>query len=47
MEVDVVERGPGSRCSVKGSGESALDVERGDVDTLGTANADCSARSGV
>ena len=38
MEVDVVERGPGSRCSVK-VGESSLDVERGDVDTLGTANA--------
>ena len=38
MEVDVVERGPGSRCSVK-VGESALDVERGDVDALGTAHA--------
>jgi len=38
MEVDVVERGPGSRCSVK-VGESMLDVERGDVDTLGTASA--------
>ena len=38
MEVDVVERGPGSRCSVK-VGESALDVERGDVDGLGTAHA--------
>ena len=38
MEVDVVERGPGSRCTVK-VGESALDVERGDVDALGTAHA--------
>jgi ABC-type Fe3+/spermidine/putrescine transport system ATPase subunit len=38
MEVDVVEQGPGSRCSVK-IGESALDVERGDVDGLGTAHA--------
>jgi len=38
MEVDVVERGPGSQCSVK-IGESALDVERGDVDGLGTAHA--------
>jgi ABC-type Fe3+/spermidine/putrescine transport system ATPase subunit len=38
MEVDVVERGPGTQCCVK-LGESALDVERGDVDTLGTAHA--------
>ena len=38
MEVDVVERGPGTRCTVK-VGESALDVERGDVDSLGTAHA--------
>jgi spermidine/putrescine transport system ATP-binding protein len=38
MEVDVVERGPGTQCSVK-IGESALDVERGDVDALGTAYA--------
>ena len=38
MEVDVVERGPGTQCSVK-IGESALDVERGDVDALGTAHA--------
>ena len=38
MEVDVVDQGPGSRCSVK-IGESVLDVERGDVDTLGTASA--------
>src|SRR5580692_7870406 len=37
MEVDVVDQGPGSRCSVK-IGESVLDVERGDVDTLGTAS---------
>src|SRR5216683_3472074 len=34
MEVDVVERGPGSCCQVR-VGESALDVERGDVDGLG------------
>jgi spermidine/putrescine transport system ATP-binding protein len=38
MEVDVVERGPGARCCVK-LGESALDVERGDVDSLGAAHA--------
>jgi spermidine/putrescine transport system ATP-binding protein len=38
MQVDVVERGPGTQCSVK-IGESALDVERGDVDALGTAHA--------
>ena len=38
MEVDVVERGPGQHCCVK-VGESSLDVERGDVDALGTANA--------
>ncbi len=38
MEVDVVERGPGPRCSVK-VGDSALEVERGDVDGLGTAHA--------
>jgi spermidine/putrescine transport system ATP-binding protein len=38
MEVEVVERGPGSRCSVK-VGESALEVERGDVDALGTSHA--------
>ncbi len=37
MEVDVVERGPGSRCSVK-VGESALDVEQSDVAELGTAH---------
>jgi spermidine/putrescine transport system ATP-binding protein len=38
MEVDVVERGPGTRYSVK-VGESALDVEQGDVDALGSAYA--------
>jgi ABC-type Fe3+/spermidine/putrescine transport system ATPase subunit len=38
MEVDVVERGPGTQCRVK-VGESALDVERGDVDALGSAHA--------
>jgi spermidine/putrescine transport system ATP-binding protein len=38
MQVDVVERGPGTRCSVT-VGESALDVERGDVDALGSAYA--------
>jgi spermidine/putrescine transport system ATP-binding protein len=38
MEVDVVERGPGARCCVR-LGESALDVDRGDVDSLGAAHA--------
>jgi spermidine/putrescine transport system ATP-binding protein len=38
MEVDVVERGPGTAYSIR-IGESALDVERGDVDSLGTAHA--------
>ncbi len=38
MEVDVVEQGPGARCSVR-VGESALDVERSDVTELGTAHA--------
>jgi spermidine/putrescine transport system ATP-binding protein len=38
MEVDVVEQGPGTKCSVK-LGESALDVERSDVAALGTAHA--------
>src|ERR1022692_314642 len=38
MEVDVVERGPGARCCVR-LGESALDVDRGDVDRLGAAHA--------
>jgi spermidine/putrescine transport system ATP-binding protein len=37
MEVDVVEHGPGSQCSVK-VGESTLDVERSDVPELGTAH---------
>ncbi|MGP8001021.1 MAG: ABC transporter ATP-binding protein [Streptosporangiaceae bacterium] len=38
MEVDVVEQGPGTRCSVR-VGDSALDVERSDVTALGTAHA--------
>jgi spermidine/putrescine transport system ATP-binding protein len=38
MEVDVVERGPGSKCQVK-LGESALAVERGEVDAVGPAHA--------
>jgi spermidine/putrescine transport system ATP-binding protein len=38
MEVDVVERGPGARCCVR-LGESALNVDRGDVDSLGAAHA--------
>jgi spermidine/putrescine transport system ATP-binding protein len=38
MEVEVVERGPGSQCRVK-LGEMALAVERGEVDTLGPAHA--------
>ena len=38
MEVDVVEHGPGTRCSVR-VGDSALDVERSDVTALGTAHA--------
>jgi spermidine/putrescine transport system ATP-binding protein len=38
MEVDVVERGPGSQCRVK-LGEMALAVERGEVDALGPAHA--------
>jgi spermidine/putrescine transport system ATP-binding protein len=38
MEVDVVERGPGTAYSIR-IGESALDVERGDVDSLGSAHA--------
>jgi spermidine/putrescine transport system ATP-binding protein len=38
MEVDVVERGPGTRCCVR-LGEASLDVERGDVDGLGAAHA--------
>src|SRR5256885_1998943 len=38
MEVDVVERGPGSQCRVR-LGEMALAVDRGDVDALGPAHA--------
>jgi spermidine/putrescine transport system ATP-binding protein len=38
MEVDVVERGPGSQCRVK-LGEMALSVDRGEVDALGPAHA--------
>jgi spermidine/putrescine transport system ATP-binding protein len=38
MEVDVVERGPGSQCHVK-LGEMALVVDRGEVDALGPAHA--------
>jgi spermidine/putrescine transport system ATP-binding protein len=38
MEVEVVERGPGSQCRVR-LGESALDVERGEVDAVGPAHA--------
>ncbi len=38
MEVDVVERGPGSQCRVR-LGESALAVERGAVDAVGPAHA--------
>jgi spermidine/putrescine transport system ATP-binding protein len=38
MEVDVVERGPGSQCRVK-LGEMALVVNRGEVDALGPAHA--------
>ncbi|HWG61429.1 MAG TPA: ABC transporter ATP-binding protein [Streptosporangiaceae bacterium] len=38
MEVEVVDRGPGRRCCVK-LGESALNVERGEVQALGSAQA--------
>ena len=38
MEVDVVEQGPGPQCRIR-LGESALAVERGDVDGLGPAHA--------
>ena len=38
MEVDVVERGPGSQCRVR-LGETALAVERGEVEALGPAHA--------
>jgi spermidine/putrescine transport system ATP-binding protein len=38
MEVEVVERGPGSHCRIR-LGEMALAVERGEVDTTGPAHA--------
>ena len=38
MEVEVVERGPSSRCLVR-LGETPLAVDRGEVDTLGPAHA--------
>jgi len=38
MEVDVVERGPGSQCRAM-LGETALAVDRGEVDALGPAHA--------
>jgi spermidine/putrescine transport system ATP-binding protein len=38
MEVDVVERGPGSQCRVM-LGETALALDRGEVDALGPAHA--------
>jgi ABC-type Fe3+/spermidine/putrescine transport system ATPase subunit len=38
MEVEVVERGPGSRCLVR-LGETSLAVDRGEVDALGPAHA--------
>jgi spermidine/putrescine transport system ATP-binding protein len=38
MEVDVVGRGPGGQCAIR-VGESPLEVERADVDSLGTAHA--------
>ena len=38
MEVEVVERGPGSQCRVM-LGETPLAVERGEVDSLGPAHA--------
>ena len=38
MEVEVVERGPGSQCRVK-LGELALAVDRGEVDSTGPAHA--------
>jgi spermidine/putrescine transport system ATP-binding protein len=38
MEVDVIERGPGSQCRVM-LGETALAVDRGEVDALGPAHA--------
>jgi spermidine/putrescine transport system ATP-binding protein len=38
MEVDVIERGPGSQCRVM-LGETALALDRGEVDALGPAHA--------
>jgi spermidine/putrescine transport system ATP-binding protein len=38
MEVEVVERGPGSQCRIR-IGEQALTVERGEVDAVGPAHA--------
>ena len=38
MEVEVVERGPGSQCRVR-LGDSALAVDRGEVDSVGPAHA--------
>src|SRR5262249_55384826 len=38
MEVEVVERGPGSRCRIK-IGEQPLTVDRGEVDVVGPAHA--------
>ncbi len=38
MEVEVVERGPGSQCRVR-LGEMTLAVERGEVDSVGPAHA--------
>jgi spermidine/putrescine transport system ATP-binding protein len=38
MEVEVVERGPGRACQIR-IGESALSVDRGEVDGLGPAHA--------
>src|SRR5262249_59926886 len=38
MEVDVVERGPGSQCRIR-LGETTLAVERGEVDSVGPAHA--------
>jgi spermidine/putrescine transport system ATP-binding protein len=38
MEVEVVERGPGSQCRVR-LGETTLAVERGEVDSVGPAHA--------
>src|SRR5262249_60883077 len=38
MEVEVVERGPGSQCRVR-LGDTTLSVERGEVDSTGPAHA--------